>query len=176
MKPGASKSKGNRFENLIGRHLSLWLTNGEDKYQLISTRMSGGWEGAQWRHAGDLAPNGEAGERFRKVVMVECKHRREDLLWALYNPPSDKNIQGWWEKLTTEAHELNLVPMIVFRQNQRGIMVVVTEVFAYALTMGISPVIACRDMGIIPLSKLTQWTPAEFYELLNAHEHVESEI
>jgi len=62
MKRGKGKNKGNRFENLVARELSLWLTVGSSKYQLISTRMSGGWEGAEeWRQAGDLAPNGPAG-------------------------------------------------------------------------------------------------------------------
>ena len=83
MKLGRGKSKGNRFENLVGRTLSKWLKPG-DATQLIPTRLSGGWRADSWRQAGDLAPNGPAGEKFRNRIMIECKHHKKDLLWMLF--------------------------------------------------------------------------------------------
>jgi hypothetical protein len=124
MKPGGGKAKGNRFENFIGRKLSLWLTTGKDSTQLISSRLSGGWKDARWRQAGDLAPNGPAGEEFRRVFVGECKHHKKDLLWALFTERAPgRNIQGWWMDLWALAHSLDLAPMLVCRQNNRPILV-----------------------------------------------------
>ncbi len=122
MKPGAGKSKGNRFEGLVARRLSLWLTRRKDSTQLIPSRLSGGWKDKGWRQAGDLAPNGDAGEEFRRQFVVECKHHKTDLLWALFRTEGE-NIQGWWKKLCLESKPLGLLPMLVFRQNGRPIVV-----------------------------------------------------
>lgn len=166
MKPGAGKKIGNAFENLCGRKLSLWLTYGQDKYQLISTRLSGGWVGARWRHAGDLAPNGQVGEEFRKRVLVECKHHRKDLLWNLYQEPNEWNLQGWWDKIVPEAMEMDMVPLIMFRQTHRALMVAVRDSLAFALATKPERVIVHRDMGIIRWEDFEQWDPQQFYELI----------
>lgn len=152
MKPGHGKSKGNKFENLIARRLSLWLTGGEDSTQLISSRLSGGWKDARWRQAGDLAPNGPKGDLFRSRFIVECKHHKKDLLWGLFHPPGE-NIKGWWNDLCELATTLsipkpnvgphhrtsecaNLIPMMVCRQNNRAIFVVLPPKLAHTLARG----------------------------------------
>lgn len=127
MKEGGGKTKGNAFENLIAKKLSRWLAPG-DATQLIPSRLSGGWKEASWRHAGDLAPNGPEGEKFRLRFMVECKHNRKDLLWLLFTADAPgRNLQGWWEKLRKEAEVLSLLPMLVFRQNRRPILVALPQ-------------------------------------------------
>ncbi|KKK91501.1 hypothetical protein LCGC14_2712320 [marine sediment metagenome] len=176
MKPGRGKSKGNRFENLVARTLSRWLKPG-DATQLVPSRLSGGWKDAQWRHAGDLAPNGPEGEEFRRLFLIECKHQNKDLLWMLYtSTPKQQNIQGWWQKLHTEAKELGNIPMLVFRQNTRPILVVLPRWLARQIHKAVGGVmleyssryieeipISC---GIIPLQTLTALLPAKLYDLL----------
>jgi len=130
MRRGGGKSKGNRFENLMAKHLSWWLTADEDSTQLIPTRLSGGWRPgteatAGWRQVGDLAPNGEQGDAFRQVCCVECKHSRVELLWKLFtagSKSSGANILTWWDTLYKEASPHQLVPLLLFRTNSRPVM------------------------------------------------------
>jgi len=170
MKLGYGKTKGNRFENLFGRKLSLWLTGGKDSTQLISTRLSGGWKDARWRQAGDLAPNGPAGERFRKLFMVECKHHKKDLLWTMFGTAKE-SIPEWWHKLWKEAVQLNLIPMLVCRQNNRPILIGLPIGLARIVADGES-VLGYHDdsldaeFGLILWETLaTRWTPKQLYKV-----------
>ncbi|KKN68905.1 hypothetical protein LCGC14_0446910 [marine sediment metagenome] len=177
MKPGRGKSKGNRFENFIGRQLSKWLTYGEDAKQLIPTRLSGGWAaGEEWRQAGDLAPNGPEGEKFRRRFIVECKHRKGDLLWELYTMKPAQNIRGWWRKLEAEAAKLSntFIPLLICRQNVRPVLAIMPTwlaeaLWAYRPTLG--RLITYRDetmgFGIIRLDLLLEYyTPDELFDRL----------
>lgn len=123
MKRGGGKRKGNAFENKTCRALSLWVTRGEDHTQFIPCRLSGGWKDAGRRHAGDIAANGEHGENFRTTCVVECKHYKGDLLWGMLTKHPDYSIVGFWAKLSVEARNLDLVPLLVFRQNGRPVLV-----------------------------------------------------
>lgn len=169
MKLGRGKSKGNRFENLVGRLLSGWLTNGDDKTQLIPTRLSGGWmKSTAYRQAGDLAPNGPAGETFRRLFVVECKHHKKDLLWRLYTSESIDSIQGWWAQLEEEAERVGCNPMLVFRQNTRPIMVVLPTELAWYISAALeNPVLFADRYGLMLLDNLLSMPIEEFYPLLD---------
>ena len=168
MIPGRGKSKGNRFENLVGRLLSAWLTGG-DKTQLIPTRLSGGWKDAAWRQAGDLAPNGPLGEIFRRLFVVECKHQNKDLLWRLYTAVGPgQNIQSWWAKLEEEAEKVGCFPMLVFRQNARPIMVALQTELAWYISSALEATVLFADSyGLILLDTLLALPREEFYPLVN---------
>ena len=171
MKLGRGKSKGNTFENLISKKLSRWLVPG-DATQLIPTRLSGGWRADSWRQAGDLAPNGPAGEKFRNRIMIECKHHKKDLLWMIYTAEiPGENLQGWWRKLGKEASGLSLIPMLIFRQNTRPVLVVFPQWLAQhihniaggtMLTYSNGP----STYGLITLAALTSLAPTKFFKLL----------
>jgi len=168
MKRGGGKGKGNRYENHVGRTLSLWLTAGKDTTQLIPSRLSGGWQDRQARHAGDLAPNGKIGDRFRKVFVVECKHRKTDLLRDIYKTKGE-NIQGWWEKLSDEAGELDLVPLLICRQNNRPDLVGLPIPLAWQVAEWThSGMLECpwEQVGLILLSALTTIKPSVLYKLI----------
>lgn len=126
MKKGAGSRKGGAFERWVAQHLSLWLTSGASKTELIRSVSSGGWaagrKGAEgWRNIGDLAPNGDVGERFRQRFAVECKHHREVELWQLWTADAADKLGNWWGKLLDEV-ELSKVeglhPMLIFKANR----------------------------------------------------------
>lgn len=125
MKAGAGKRKGGAFERDVAKALSLWLTKGNDKTQLIRSVLSGGWQARGLLQAGDLAPNGERGEAFRRRFVVECKHRREIDLWALWLPGG--HLRRWWDTLIKETGgHPGVYPLLVFRQNNSPIRAATT--------------------------------------------------
>lgn len=128
MKKGAGKAKGSAFEREVAKALSLWITDGKDSKQLIRSVLSGGWQGAQqkdgWRQVGDLAPNGPAGEKFRSLYAVECKHRRGIDLYSLWTrQATEATIEGWWNKLKHDSEQARVYPMLIFKGNSRPTMV-----------------------------------------------------
>lgn len=125
MKPGAGKRKGSAFERTVGGMLSMWLTDGASKTQLVRSVLSGGWSQREARHAGDLAANGPVGEKFRERYVVECKHHRHIELLHMWTRTAGDCLPGWWAKLREECKP-GLLPMLVFRANGMPVMVAVS--------------------------------------------------
>lgn len=130
MKRGAGKSKGSAFERWVGAQLSLWLTGGTDKTQLIRSALSGGWAAgrsgdAPWRHVGDLAPNGPLGDLFRQQFGVECKFHKTLDLWGLWRADGGQLI-GWWDKIAKECAPTGLTPLLICKGNHLPVMVLTT--------------------------------------------------
>ncbi len=147
-KANRSKSKGNAFEWVCGRMLSKWLTLGKDQSQLVPSRGSGGWKRRTVTHTGDLAAEGPNGEYFRSLFVVECKHHKPGLLWALLTQtPGKNNIQGWWEKLYAEARGCGEYPMLVMRQNNRPILIGLPLAYARFVARG-EPFLTYSGHGI----------------------------
>ena len=132
-KRGGGKAKGSAFERKIAKTLSLWLTGGKDSKQLIRSVLSGGWQGrgsrasGDWRQVGDLAPNGPAGELFRRTFGVECKHHRVIEVGDVWTREADGTINAWWKKLVAECKPYDVVPLLIFHANNAPIMVVLPE-------------------------------------------------
>lgn len=157
---GGGKKKGSAFEREVAKELSLWLTKGKDSKQLIRSVLSGGWTAhrrtskEKWRHAGDLAPNGPAGDIFREVVAVECKHYGTIDLYTYWAESSLLNV--WWKKITEEAHEADVSPMLVFRGNLRPTMVALdVGIWTQLMGVGAQPkaVLKARQSAV----HLTAW-------------------
>jgi len=185
MRPGAGKGKGSSFERWVARRLSLWLTGGKDGTQLVRAVLSGGWKDRGKRQAGDLAANGPFGERFRQDFIVECKHRRGDLLWGLYTKAGGESVQGWWMKLEDEGRANSLIPLLIFKQNRRPVLVATSFGFASALLHALAEAgrsagpflehMADRRRGeagriirftVLPLSDLLHIDPTTIYRLV----------
>lgn len=168
MKAGAGKRKGGAFERLVGRMLSLWLTSGKDKTQFVRSSLSGGWAPgkagqAPWRHLGDLAPNGDVGDAFRKRFVIECKHHRVVNAWELWTTIAGR-LPKWWRQVTKEAKTVEgLQPLLVFRGNFMPVMVGVT-LDTYPLLEGAEAVgvFPWLDLVILPLEDMLRCAPERF--------------
>jgi len=134
MKRGAGKAKGSAFERDVAKALSLWLTRGTDSTQLILSVLSGGWSHGHkapsgFRQVGDLAPNGPFGEAFRREYAVECKHRRSiDLYGVWTRSAASDDLKGWWKKICEDSEAAGVMPMLIWRQNGRPIMVAMEDI------------------------------------------------
>ena len=122
------KLKGNAFERLVGKTLSLWLTEGEDPTQLIRSEGSGGWAGKDagdqgWRHVADLAPNGPLGKQFRELYAVEAKHQKGIQFWHILTQKPAENLHGWWVELVEECEPYGLRPVLIVKQNHRPTLI-----------------------------------------------------
>jgi len=134
-------SKGNDFEWHVAREISMWLTDGADKKQLIRSVQSGGWQGRAIPQVGDLAPNGEAGATFREWAAVECKHYQpgpDGFSWWHTFTSKDPTFAKWWMKHITECNEHNLVPLIFIRVNFRPIVVGYHDVFEFPKSVDVT--------------------------------------
>ena len=164
--------KGGAFERQVAKTLSLWLTNGHDKKQLIRSVLSGGWQERDWHQVGDLAPNGPEGAFFRERFALELKHRRDVQFWHFFTSEDKSNtILGWWLKLQEEIDDLTCehfpTPMLIFRMNFRPIMlgtipqILKTDRLLTLKAKGVRP------LGILPLDDFLKRPPDFYYGLLS---------
>lgn len=121
--------KGGEFEWLMAKTFSKWLTDGKDATQLVRSVLSGGAarlkvaaERPQYQ-VGDIAPNGPAGETFRNIFGVECKHRALQPDWWGTFYSAAWEVEQWWEKLNDECYRHQLQPLLVMRRNNRPVLV-----------------------------------------------------
>jgi hypothetical protein len=110
------KNKGSSFERQICKQLSLWLTRGESATELIRSVSSGGWAARDWRHTGDIAPNGEIGEKFMAVWSVETKAYKTLDFWQHFSKENGE-IRQWWTKHCEECSEFDLKPILIIKRN-----------------------------------------------------------
>ena len=92
MRSGGSKSKGNGFELVICKALSLWISKGERTDLFARNVTSGGAfttaaaKGQKAGHSGDVMPSEILGHEFLEKLMIECKFWKdlqlESALWG----------------------------------------------------------------------------------------------
>ncbi len=173
--------KGGAFERLMAKRLSLWFTEGQEPKALIRSVLSGGWEmkGSQgWRQAGDLAPNTPEGEEFRKLIVVECKHRKILDFWHYFTSGDGENIMGWWDKLIGECQEIQKendtrypYPLLLFRLNHRPIM---AATLREILDPSISRVMTLKSgyqqgtLAIVTLDDFLKESPWVYYDRIRS--------
>lgn len=177
MRAGGGHRKGGKAERLVAKDLSLWLTGGADYKQLVRSQASGGWKASQqgpdaWRHLGDLAPNGDEGERFRRVFGVEVKHHRLINFWTLWRTNLKKNtVATWWKKLKKEIGKSGvegLHPMLVFRANSMPLMVAVPTWIVRGDERAV--VVPWLGMSIMPFTEFTAYSPDLIFERIAEHD------
>lgn len=167
MKPGAGKRKGSSFERATARRLSLWITNGTDRKQLIRSVLSGGWSDRDKRQIGDLAPNGPIGESFRATFAVECKHQLAIDIWDLFTLKDGGRIVRWWAKLCAEVGTTAGVeePMLIMRSNRKPDIVVLRSMFVRNLSLAVdAPLLGSKRYGLtlLPFAFMVKQPPEMF--------------
>lgn len=132
MRAGGSKQKGNNFENEISKILSRWLTEDQRSDVLERSPASGGkFTSHQKQHrdfgniAGDLIAVAEEGMHLISQFVVEIKHRNDAGINAesLIYRTSETGLISFWKKLLQECVQTQKLPMIVFKQNNRPILI-----------------------------------------------------
>ena len=102
------KAKGSRFEILIYNDFKTYLTD---------VKRVGG-SGTQGGENGDIIcsipnPSGTVNPLV-DIYCVECKH---------YNVLTFSLIDKWWEKIKRQSKEINMSPLLIYRQNRQKIMI-----------------------------------------------------
>jgi hypothetical protein len=136
MKPGGSKAKGNQMENRIAKELSLWLTANDRQDVLERSPASGAkFTIHQKRNrdygniAGDLIAVSVQGQPLIDRFVIEIKHRDSDginISNLIYQTATD-GLVDFWRKLLKECEQTSKLPMLVFRQNNRPIMIMLCQ-------------------------------------------------
>ena len=125
---GAGKLKGGKFERLVCKQLSAWVTGGQRKDVFWRSAMSGGRatvHGSSVRQAGDVTAVAPEGHALTDKYMVECKHER-DLQFDRFTVQHRGPLMRYWLKLNQQCHVHDRLPMLVARQNGWPVLVLLT--------------------------------------------------
>lgn len=162
-------AKGNDFEWVIAKKLSLWLTGGKDKTQLVRSVLSGGSTPLKTDAArpeyqvGDLAPNGPQGEEFRRRFAVECKNYHLDPDWWHYFSYTKWVVEDWWKKILSEAMPYKLDPLLIMRRDNRPMVVGLRDMWPFELLNGEVLHFPRLGMKVIKLDRLLDLSPESYY-------------
>jgi hypothetical protein len=124
-------AKGGRFEILIAKKLTKWVT-GKEKPEIVWRSVSLGPKatmdrrrGGTIRKIGDLVAIDPKGQWIEDTFFIECKHHKEANLMDLFElrpTKSKSNVLNWWKKASGEALEARKEPFLIFKGNNRPIM------------------------------------------------------
>lgn len=139
MRRGGGKAKGSAFERHVGLRLSLWLTEGERTDLFSRNVLSGGRftnqakKGLELAIPGDLAAAHPLAIEFISKFMVECKHHKNiNLDVYLFDTQQKSSLAKIIDKALGEAKLVNVVPLIVVKQNNRDAAVLMQPIIGEA--------------------------------------------
>jgi len=174
-----SKNKGSRFERLICKMLSRWVTRGARDDVFWRSAMSGGRATFQRKMSrsvpgrmrlvekhtqeGDISAIHPAGAPLLGSVVIECKCYRELRLDQLaYNVRG--TFLGIWLDLQRRAEESRRHPMLIAKENNRPILVgidthILNMLNSYRPTDGMEDLrprltVPTYDLCLLPLDTL----------------------
>ena len=121
--------KGQAFERLISRRLSLWLSGGDNANLLWRSSQSGGRATTLRKsgtdlsvHAGDLSAIDPAGFDFTNTFFVECKcYKQLRLELLLYEVRGE--LGHIWQKCCSQAADNKKLPLLICRENRKATLV-----------------------------------------------------
>jgi len=122
-----SKSKGNSFERVVSKRLSLWWSDYEHDDLFWRTQGSG----SRWTvrnkagidtigQSSDIASTNSASELFTDNFSIECKSYKDIQLWSLIERKGQ--IVDWWNTLMTECCQQDKYPLLVCKQNYKEVL------------------------------------------------------
>lgn len=131
MRAGGAKAKGNAQEIIVAKLLSKWLTRGEREDVLERSPASGAKFTSHQKQqrdfgniAGDIIAVADAGMLLVSRFVIEVKHRNEVgiNINGLVFRTSESGIVAFWKKLLLECQQTKKLPMLLFKQNNRPLM------------------------------------------------------
>jgi hypothetical protein len=135
-----SKKKGNTFERLISKKLSLWYSKGERDDLFYRTSNSGGRFTVRKKQNkdtanqhGDVCSYDSESELFSKFILLELKHYKDIDLWSIFTETKGNNIINWWKETIEESDTADKEPILITRQNNRPMLLVTTAKLSDAL-------------------------------------------
>jgi hypothetical protein len=129
MKPGGGKAKGSAFEREVCKTLSRWITNGAKDDCFWRSAMSGGRAtvahkaGKDVRQAGDITAVASEGHTLCDHFFIECKHVA-DLDVDSFLIEDIGRLSKFWKQAITQAARHQRIPMLIARENRRGVLLV----------------------------------------------------
>ncbi len=147
-----TKQKGNNFERDCSRMLSLWWTNGKRDDAIWRSASSGALttvgKGRYLAHTGDFAATDGEAELLFKHVIIEAKrgYNRYSVQDLLDVPEKGRAKNPVWDmltKLVTACREQGKLGMLLWKKDQRDLIVACTDFCAYPGTL--NPPLALSD-------------------------------
>lgn len=137
-KPGLGARKGQEFERVVCKMLSLWLSNGGSQDLLWRSAASGARSTARVNAtgrgiesgAGDIAAVSKEAAVFTETFCVECKSYNDLLIQQLHYGKmkwENTRVGGWWTRAQRDADSVKKLPMLVMKGNGTDILVVMQE-------------------------------------------------
>ena len=134
MKPGGGKAKGAAFERMICKRLSLWLSRGMHDDYFWRSAMSGGRASVQFKRGkqnrtqeGDISAIDPQGARLTDKFVIECKCVADLHIQRMMQLEVSGGISQYWETLREIAQRSGKWPMLVAKENNGPIYVVLTD-------------------------------------------------
>lgn len=130
MKKGQSKAKGGKFERVVCKLLSLWISSGQQEDIFWRSSMSGGRATVAKKSGktlkascGDISAIDPLGKPFLDKFFVECKHVKSYNLgtFLLYGKGA---MATDWSVAVKQAHEYNKTPLFICNLSSLGIIAV----------------------------------------------------
>lgn len=160
-----SKNKGNSFERLICKQLSLWWSEGKSDDIFWRTASSGGRSTqrakkgkATKNHDGDIGCVDASGQPFLDLFILECKigYSKESIHDIIDAGPSSakSKILGWIEKLEMQRKRLGKPWWLLIHRRDRREPLAFMPMRAASLLLDES-----SDLNLYPHGSL--WLPSK---------------
>ena len=124
------KQKGSGFEREICKKLSDWISGGERDDIFWRSAMSGGRATLQFKkgadnksQVGDISSINKLGDKFTDHFVIECKFYKDIKIDSLvYRFPKKSSLLEFWNDLTKLCFKVNKHPIIIFKQNNKPVL------------------------------------------------------
>lgn len=133
MHKGGGKSKGSAFEREVCVKLSLWVTQGQRKDTFWRSAMSGGRSTVARKKGeylqtstGDITAIHPLGTLLTDRFLIECKHVKNLHLHRFVTEQSGL-LAEFWEKVCQQAIDHRKKPILICKQNQYPILLLIGE-------------------------------------------------
>jgi len=127
------KGKGGAFERQVCKDLSLWVSHGEREDCFWRSAMSGGRSTVARKKgeylqasAGDVTATDPLGAVLTKYFFIECKNVANLHLHRFVTEHSGL-LAEFWEKVCSQALDYKKKPMLICKQNQYPILLLVDD-------------------------------------------------